>query len=398
MIYLDHAATTPMDPQVIELIEKSMRRDFANSGTVYRIGLDAKKCIERAAAEIAEALGVPSTHRLVFTSGGSESNNLFIKGICFPDKKAAYTGLEHPSVVETLKYFVDFGNEPLSLLEYQKAGRLDLPRAIPVLKKNRVRLLCLSHVNNELGTVNDTESLVAAIKSASPQTRIFLDGVQAVGKLVLSPGMWPGLAGYSISGHKINGPKGIGLLIYDSRLTLNPQIHGGKQQFGVRSGTLPVPLILGLAKTIQLAVDRVGETQTHLKKLHNHLVEGLQSLSDRNPHFTLRFNSLAVDDVMRQSPSIVNFSFPPVEGEVLLHHLEEKNIYVGLGSACSAHSKEPSKILTGIGLTEEEARCSMRISFGRQNTIEEVNRFLDEFARAYELLYPTFKSKNAAEK
>ncbi len=393
MIYLDNAATTPMDIQVIEVIEESMRRDVANSGAVYRIGLDAKKRIEKSGEEIAEALNVPSTHRMIFTSGGSESNNLFIKGICFPDKKTAHLGLEHPSVTTTLKYFSQFGNEPLSLLEFQKEGGLDLSGAVPVLKNNRVRLLCLSHVNNELGTVNEAASVMTTVKNGSPQTRIFLDGVQAVGKLKIPQNMWSGLAGYSLSGHKINGPKGIGLLIYDSRLALTPQIHGGKQQFGVRSGTLPAPLILGLAKSIQLAVERTDETQTHLKKLFHHLVDGLQSLSTRLPAFRLKFNSLTVDDVSRQSPAIVNFSFPPVEGEVLLHHLEEQNIFVGLGSACSAHSKEPSKILTGIGRTVEEARCSLRISFGRQNTIEEVDQFLNEFTKAYEALYPTFQNK-----
>ena len=395
MIYLDNAATTPMDPEVIALVEESMRRDFANSGAVYRIGLDAKKRIEKAGEEIASALRVPSTHSLIFTSGGSESNNLFIKGICFPDKKTACLGLEHPSVTATLDYFSQFGNDPLNFPEFQKEGRLDLSGAVPLLKKNRVRLLCLSHVNNELGTVNDPLSVVTAVQAGSSQTRIFLDGVQAVGKLFISPNMWSGLAGYSISGHKINGPRGIGLLIYDSRLKLNPQIHGGKQQNSIRSGTLPTPLILGLAKSIQLAVKRTDETQTHLKKLFHHLVEGLNSLARRMPIFKLHFNSLTVDDVSRQSPAIVNFGFPPVEGEVLLHHLEKQNIFVGLGSACSAHSKEPSKILTGIGRTVEEARCSLRISFGRQNTIKEVDRFLEEFAGAYKALYPTFKDKGA---
>jgi len=395
MIYLDNAATTPMDSQVIEVITESMRQNFANSGAVYRIGLDAKKGIEKAGEEIAAALNIPSTHRLVFTSGGSESNNLFIKGICFPDKKTACLGLEHPSVTATLNYFSQFGNEPLNLLEFQKEGRLDLSEVVPLLNKKRVRLLCLSHVNNELGTVNDPLSVLTAVKSGSPQTKIFLDGVQAVGKLFISANTWPDLAGYSISGHKINGPKGIGLLIYDSRLSLTPQIHGGKQQYGVRSGTLPTPLIQGFAKSIQLAVERTDETQTHLKKLNRHLIDGLNVLSRRLPTFKPQFNSLTVDDVGRQSPAIINFSFPPVEGEVLLHHLEKQNIFVGLGSACSAHSKEPSKILTGLGCTEEEARCSLRISFGRQNTIKEVDRFLDEFAVAYEALYPTFKGKGA---
>lgn len=396
MIYLDNAATTPMDPEVIEVVQESMRHDFGNSGAVYRIGLDAKKRIEKAEEEIAAALNIPSTHSLIFTSGGSESNNLFIKGICFPDKKTAYLGLEHPSVTAPLDYFSQFGNEPLSLLEFQKEGRLDLSEVVPLLKQNRVRLLCLSHVNNELGTVNDPVNVLTAVKAGSPQTRIFLDGVQAVGKLSISQNMWPDLAGYSISGHKINGPKGIGLLIHDSRLTLTPQIHGGKQQSGIRSGTLPTPLIMGLAKSIQLAVERTEETQAHLKKLNRHLIDGLKSLSERLPIFHLLFNSIPMDDVSRQSPAIVNFCFPPVEGEVLLHHLEEQNIFVGLGSACSAHSREPSKILTGIGRTIEEARCSLRISFGRQNTIEEVDRFLCEFNKVYEALYPTFHGKGAA--
>jgi len=393
MIYLDNAATTPVDPQVIEVIDESMRRDIANSGAVYRIGLDVKKRIEKAEKEIIEALHVPSTHRLIFTSGGSESNNLFIKGICFPDKKTACLGLEHPSVTATLNYFSQFGNEPLSLLEFQKEGRLDFSEAVSQLNKNRVRLLCLSHVNNELGTVNDPSSVITAVKRGSPQTRIFLDGVQAVGKINIHKNMWAGLAGYSMSGHKVNGPKGIGLLIYDSRLKLTPQIHGGKQQSGVRSGTLPTPLILGLAKSIQLAVERTEETQIHFKKLFRHLIQGLNGLSDRVPSLNIKYNSMTVDDVLLQSPAIVNFSFSPVEGEVLLHHLEEQNIFVGLGSACSAHSKEPSKILTGIGRTVEEARCSLRVSFGRQNTIEEVDRFLHEFGKAYEALYTTFLKK-----
>lgn len=396
MIYLDNAATTPMDPRVIDVVTRSMERDFANSGTVYRIGLDARAKIERAMEEIGGALNIPSTHRLVFTSGGSESNNLFIKGLCFPDKKTAHLGLEHPSVVEALGFLKGFSNEPVCLSKFQTEGRLSLD-ALPVLRDERVRLLCLSHVNNELGTVNDPRSLSAALKKESPQTRLFLDGVQAVGRLKITSELWRGLSGYSVSGHKINGPKGIGLLIYDSRLSLAPQIHGGRQQFGVRSGTLPVPLILGLAETIKIAVDQLEETQAHLRKLNRCLVEGLRNLSEKSPDLDIRFNSLPEDDLVRQSPAMVNFSFFPVEGEVLLHHLEEKGIFVGLGSACSAHSREPSKILTGIGLSVDEARCSLRVSFGRQNTVDEMDRFLEEFLLAYETLFPTF-SQNLSRK
>ena len=395
MIYLDNAATTPMDPEVIAVVHESMRRDFANSGTVYSLGLDAKKRIEEAEDRIRGSLSIPSGFKIIFTSGGSESNNLFIKGYGLPDKKVAGLGLEHPSVAQTLEAFRESGNEPVSMLSCQKEGRLDVS-ALSQLKSQKVRLLCLSHVNNELGSVNDPVLLLPALSEQSPQTRLFLDGVQAVGKLKRSPGMWPGLAGYSISGHKINGPKGIGLLIVDGKLGLKPQIHGGQQQDRLRAGTLPVPLIIGLAHAIQRSVDKTDEAVKSNQRLFQQLVAGLKNLADRIPDLDLHFNSSLSEDLSRQSPAIVNFRFAPVEAEVMLHHLEEKEIYVGLGSACSAHSKEPSKILMGIGLTREEARCSLRISFGPQNTVSDVDAFLEAFGQAYRQLFSTFNRKTAS--
>ena len=381
MIYLDNAATTPMEPEIIASLEGYMRDQFANSGAVYGIGLDAKNKIEEATETITAALGIPSSHNLIFTSGGTESNNLFIKGLCSPDKKTAYSGLEHPSIVETLQSFKAFGNEPFSLLEFSKEGRLDLS-CLPLLKEKRIRLLCLSHVNNELGTINDPVPLVSRLKSDAPQTRLFLDGVQAVGKIKINKSMWPGLSGYSLSAHKFHGPKGIGLLVYDSKLTLNPQLHGGKQQFGVRAGTLPVPLIRAFARTIELATAQQQETEKHLLKLHTYLVEELRKLD-----LPVVINSSSGDF---QCPSIVNFSLPPVEGEVMLHHLEKQEIYVGMGSACSANSKEPSKILLGIGLTEVQARCSLRISFSRNNNFDEIDNFLRALKSSYQVLLSTF--------
>ena len=381
MIYLDNAATTPMDPEIIALLQDYMRDQFANSGSVYGIGLDAKNKIEEATETISAALGIPSSHNLIFTSGGTESNNLFIKGLCSPDKKTAYSGLEHPSIVETLESFKIFKNEPLSLLEFSKEGRLDLS-CLPLLKEKRIRLLCLSHVNNELGTINDPAPLIAMLKKDAPQTRLFLDGMQAIGKIKIDKSMWPGLSGYSLSAHKFHGPKGIGLLVYDSKLTLNSQLHGGKQQFGVRAGTLPVPLIMAFARIVELATARLQETERHLIKLHAYLVEGLKKIN-----FKVLINSSS-DDF--QCPSIVNISLPPVEGEVMLHHLEKQEIYVGMGSACSANSKEPSKILMGIGLTEEQARCSLRISFSRNNNFDEIDKFLQALKSSYQVLLSTF--------
>ena len=328
-----------MDPEIITSLQDYMRVQFANSGTVYGIGIDAKKKIEEAIENIAFALGIPSSHNLVFTSGGTESNNLFIKGLCFPDKKTAYLGLENHSITETHQSFKNFGNEPFTMLEFNKQGRLDLS-CLPLLKEKKIRLLCLSHVNNELGTINDPVSLIDAMKKESPKTRLFLDGIQAIGKIKLNKSMWSGLAGYSLSAHKFHGPKGIGLLVYDSNLNLAPQLHGGKQQFGLRAGTLPVPLIMAFAQAVELAISRQQKTQEHFKKLQEHLIEGLNNLE-----MPILYNSSCGEF---QSPAIVNFSFPPVEAEVMVHHLEQKEIFVGMGSACSAHSKTPSKILMGM--------------------------------------------------
>ncbi len=389
MIYLDHSATTPMDPLVIEAVTDAMQNYFANPGTLYKLGLDANKRIEQAQETISRLLKIPSSHRIIFTSGGSESNNLFIKGLCFPDKKVACLGLEHPSVTMTLERFARHGNPPLILRDCIKEGSLDLTD-LSILQKERVRLLCLSHVNNELGVINDPVKVASALQKQSSQTRLFIDGVQAIGKLPISKNLWKSVAGYSISAHKFNGPKGIGLLVYDSKINLDPLIDGGKQQYGVRSGTLSVPLIVGLEKALEIAINQIEEQQEKIVQLNRHLIVGLKDIASRSDSLNIRFNSLPIEDVHKQCPAIVNFSFPPVEGEVLLHHLEAKNIYVGLGSACSAHSKEPSRILTGIGLSAEEARCSLRISFGRENTLEDIDRFLTEFSVAYNALFPTF--------
>jgi cysteine desulfurase len=392
MIYLDHAATTPMDQEVIDVVATSMRLDFANPGTVYKIGLDAKNFVEHAIIEIREKLHIPSSHKIIFTSGGSEANNLFIKGLNFSANKIAYSGLEHPSVMETIKFLESDSKKALNLIDNQVNGRL-VTNCTAGFLKSGIRLLCLSHVNNEIGSVNTPKIICENLSKESPRTRIFFDGVQAIGKVSIEPGFWKGIDGYSISAHKLNGPKGIGMLIYDSKLNLDPIIHGGGQQYGIRSGTLPVPLIRGMAHSIKLAVDRQKSNFVHLVKLKRHLVEGLAELDKSKNNLSIKMNSLSDAEDFNQSPSIVNFSFPPVEGEVLLHHLESKNIYVGMGSACSAQSKEPSKILMGIGLTEEEARCSLRISFGASNTISDIDIFLHEFALAFDFLYPSFNKK-----
>ena len=393
MIYLDHAATTPMDQEVIDVVAASMKMDFANPGTVYKIGLDAKNLVEQAILDIRGKLHIPSSHKIIFTSGGSEANNLFIKGLNFPASKIAYSGLEHPSVMETIKFLEVNCAKATNLNAYQVKGRLDV-NSMTGFSKAGIRLLCLSHVNNEIGSVNTPKNICEYISKESPRTRIFFDGVQAIGKISIEPGFWKGIDGYSMSGHKLNGPKGIGMLIYDSKLNLTPIIHGGGQQYGLRSGTLPVPLIRGMAHSIKLAVDRQKLNSVHLEKLKRRLVEGLSELEKNKDNLSVKINSLSATEDSNQTPSIVNFSFPPVEGEVLLHHLESKEIYVGMGSACSAQAKEPSKILMGIGLTEEEARCSLRISFGLSNTISDVDIFLREFATAFEILYPSFNKKS----
>ncbi len=389
MIYFDHAATTPMWPEVIEAVSLAFVENFANSGTVYRIGMESRACIEEATRQIAETLQIPDSHRIIFTSGGSESNNLFIKGVLFPDKPGACLGVEHPSVTESLAAMQRTGSTIHQFCNMQAGGRANLD-VVSACKEHGARIFCLSHVNHELGVVNPVRELKARLNKESPRTRLFVDGAQAIGKQSIPSSFWEGLAGYSLSAHKFGGPKGIGALIYDSRLDLFPLIHGGGQQAGVRSGTLPTPLILGLAKAMQISVPRIEERRIKLLRLRRRLLEGLKALQSGCPDLELHFNSSMSEDPEEQEPGILNFSFPPVEGEVLLHHLESKEIYVGLGSACSARSKEPSKILTRIGKTRQEALCSLRISMGIENSESEVDQFVAEFGQAYQTLFPAF--------
>lgn len=389
MIYFDNAATTKVDPQVASVISDSMEKDFANSGTVYRLGLDTKRKLEKAEEEIAQLLFLPSHFRVVFTSCGSEANNLFIKGYGGIKKKIASLGLEHSSVLETTQFLKQEGGDYLTLSNCRVGGRLD-PSCMKKISELDVKLLCLSHVNNELGSLNHPVKIGTNAKTDAPRVKLFFDGVQALGKTSINKETWDYISGYSISAHKINGPKGVGALIYDSRLLLTPMIHGGKQQSGIRSGTIPVPLILGFAEAIKIALRDLDANAELYKKLSQRLIEGLKELSDKNPDLQIRFNS-EIDEAW--CSSIVNFSFAPVEGEVILHHLEELDIFVGLGSACSVRSKEPSKILMGLGLSKDEARCSLRISFGCDNKLEEVDFFIKEFDRVYKALYPVFRNK-----
>ena len=390
MIYLDHAATTPMDSAIIETVARSMREDFPNSSSVYRIGLDVKNKIERARESIVESLSIPSNFHMVFVSGATEANNLFIKGLCGGGRTVAASGLEHSSVIESLEYLREKGSSLFFMSEYQNQGRWEHV-GMNQLKSSGARLLCLSHVNNEIGSINDPVFISSALRREIPRIHLFLDGAQAIGKIKITSDLWDCVSGYSISGHKINGPKGIGLLLYDSRIDIEPLIHGGKHQLGVRSGTLPAPLIIGFAHAMRRAIDQTDETMEKLFCLRRRLIERLKDLESKSPDMNLRFNTSLIDE--HQSPAILNFSFPPVEGEPVLHHLEEREIYVGLGSACSAHSREPSKILMAIGLSKEEARCSLRISFGYGNSAKDIDQFVEAFGEAYHKLFPTFAAK-----
>ncbi len=389
MIYFDNAATTRVDPQVTSVIASSMENDFANSGTVYRLGLEAKRKFENAAEEIAKLLSLPSHFRVIFTGSGSEANNLFIKGYGGTKKKIVSLGLEHSSVLETLKFLEEEGGECSTLRDCRVGGRLDLA-CFKKISDSAVKLLCLSHINNELGSLIDPLQIGKNAKNKAPRVKLFFDGVQALGKVPINKGIWDCISGYSISAHKINGPKGIGALIYDSRLSLTPMVHGGKQQSGIRSGTISVPLVLGFTEAIKIAIRDLDANADLYRKLSQRLIEGLNELSTKNSELHIQFNSEIDED---WCPSIVNFSFAPVEGEVVLHHLEESNIFVGLGSACSARSKDPSEILLGLGLSAQEARCSLRISFGPENSLEEVDYFIKEFERVYKALYPAFCDK-----
>jgi len=372
-VYFDHAATTPVDPRVLQAMLPYFAEDYGNASELHRLGRQARSALEAARASVAAALGA-GDKEIVFTAGGTESDNLALVGYLqrFEPGHLIVGATEHPAVMETARalnragWAVDF--VPVDAL-----GMIDL-EAYEQAFRDDTRLASVMFANNVVGTVQPVAELarIAHERGAAFHT----DAVQAVGSLPIDVKEL-GVDMLSLSGHKLYGPKGIGALYVKRGTRLTPILHGGGHERRLRSGTENVPGIVGLATALDIAVAGMPATRAHLEGLRDRLARGVVE---------------AVPDVTylghptQRLPGNVAFTVRYIEGESMLLALDAKGIMVSSGSACASGSLEPSHVILALGLGAEEAHGSMRLSLGRENTAEEADLFLEVFPPIVEKL------------
>ncbi|MHC1584908.1 MAG: cysteine desulfurase NifS [Candidatus Syntropharchaeia archaeon] len=363
-IYFDHAATTPLDPEVFEAMKPYFMEIFGNPSSIHSFGNFARSAVEDSRYEIGKALGV-TEGKIIFTSGGTESNNLAIKGVSSKrkDKNHVITSsIEHHAVLHPCEYLEEIGFD-VTYLPVDEHGLIDLGDLEDAITE-KTCLISIMHANNEIGTIEPIKEIgkIAREKGVLFHT----DAVQSVGKIRIDVDEM-NVDLLSLSGHKLYGPKGIGALYVRDVKEIDPIIHGGGHEYGLRSGTENVPGIVGLSKAIEISMERMDEENERLSFLQQKLVEGVLEIE----------GSILNGHPEKRLPGYANFCFRGINGEALLSHLNSMGIAASSGSACSSKSMEPSHVLLAIGRTPEEAHGSLRITLGRENTNEEVDYFLE---------------------
>lgn len=368
-VYLDNSATTRSFDEVAALMNRIMCEDYGNPSSLHRKGVQAENYIRYAKSVIAGNLKV-SEKEIFFTSGGTESDNLAIIGCaranCRSGRHLITTQIEHPAVLQTMKYLEgeDFRVTYLPVDEKGCIRLEDLERAIT----GETILVSIMHTNNEIGSLQPIAEAGALIKRMNPRILFHVDAVQGYGKFKIHPKKLK-IDLMSVSGHKIHGPKGVGFLYVDEKVKIKPILFGGGQQGGIRSGTENVPGIAGMAKAIEMIYSDLDREVTRLYEIKKAFVSGLQKLEG------ITINGCPDEG---GAPHIVSVSVSGVRSEVLLHALEDKGIYVSAGSACSAKKPQPSATLQAIGVDKELLGSTIRFSFSVFTTMEEIQYTLQE--------------------
>lgn len=365
MIYLDNCSTTRPREEVVKIILDSMRNDFGNPSSLHRLGMKSEKKIKEAREYIAKYLNVNNSE-IYFTSGGTESNNIAIQSIVSKmskrGKHIVTTKIEHPSVLNIMKDYEKQGFD-ITYLDVDNLGYISLEQLKNAITKDTI-LVSIMHVNNEIGAIQPISKIKSIIKEVNPNVYLHVDGVQGFGKVNISLKNW-GIDSYSFSGHKVYGPKGIGGLYVDKKQILSPIVFGGNQEKGLRSGTENLTGIIGFGEAVRIMGENFKSEADHVLKLKNYFANKIkEEIKD------MRFNTTLDES---SSPYILNISFKYVRGEVLLHYLEDKDIYVSTSSACSSKGTEKSHVLKAIGLGNEEIEGAIRFCFSYENTIEDMD-------------------------
>lgn len=363
MIYLDNSATTPVRAEVREYIYQLMKEEFGNASALYDLGINSEKILTAARKTLAQALKVKG-EEIYFTASGSEANNMAIKGIAQTYIKRGRhiitTAVEHPSVLRTVEYLAERGWE-VTYLAVDSQGNIDLKDLEKSLRRDTV-LVTMMMVNNEVGTIFPIGEAAKLIRRLAPDCHFHVDGVQAFGRLEVD---LKALAvdTFALSGHKIGAPKGVGALYVRKGLRLQPLIHGGGQERGLRGGTENIYYIGGLALGAKLSLEDRENKNQHLFNVREDFFKALDAAE-----IEYRINGGGENLV----PYIVNLEFPGVTAEVLLHFLEAEKIYVSQGSACHSRTKGSSETLTAMGRTPEERNSALRFSFSDETKGEDM--------------------------
>jgi cysteine desulfurase len=371
-VYLDHAATTPLDPEVLSEMEPYLTEHYGNASSVHQLGRKARVALEESRERVASSIGAESSE-IIFTSGGTESDNLALKGaISAESTEDQPAGLitsasEHEAVLQPAERLKDQGH-PVTILNPEQNGAV-LPEQVEEAIDDRTALVSLMHVNNETGVKTDIRAISAICREHD--VLLHCDAVQSVGLYALDVNDL-GVDLMSISGHKFHGPKGIGALYVRSGVNLGPLVEGGSQERDRRGGTENVPAVVGLAKALERAVEGAEQKRKRLRRLQQRLINGIDQ-SITGPYV---LNTPVGDTPV--SPHVVNVSFPPdggdpVDGEMLILNLDMEGVLVSAGSACTSGALEPSHVLTTLGLERETASAAVRFSLGTDTTEEEID-------------------------
>lgn len=369
MIYLDNAATTPIDRRVLESMMPYLTTQYGNAGTLYKFGRAANEAIQNARAQVSRFMGA-SNGSIIFTSGGSESNNLVLRGVKEYLKRIGRThvlvsAVEHDSVLRAAESLIKEGFD-VGYIPVQGDGSVSLT-ALEGLLRPDTGLVSVMYVNNETGAVNP----VCDIGSLCMKHGVLFhtDCVQAAGCHAIDA-VEIGCDFLSVSSHKIHGPKGVGALYVKDATTITPLIYGGaEQEYGLRGGTENVAGIVGFGRACELSAAQLQEDKTYVSSLKQRFVTELtDALKERGMDGIIHING---GSIMAPGKT-VNLRIDGVDNESLILMLDNKEICISAGSACQSHESNPSHVLTAMGLTMEEARSSVRVSFSRMNTMEEI--------------------------
>lgn len=364
--YLDNSATTRVYPEVVELMSKIMLEDYGNPSSMHMKGVEAEKYVLEATRRVSKALKVLEKE-IVFTSGGTESDNLALIGGAMANKRRGMhiitTKIEHPAILNTVAYLKEEGFE-IDYLSVDSLGRISLEELEEKLRDDTI-IVSIMHTNNEVGSLQPITEAGALIKRKNPSCLFHVDAVQGFGKAEIFPKK-QSIDLLSISGHKIHGPKGIGILYINEKAKVKPISYGGGQQKGMRNGTLNVPGIAGIGLAAEMITTGLKDKLDKLYDLKSFFLQEAAKIDK------VSINGCDLENVRATAPHICNVSVKGLRSEVMLHALEERGVYVSAGSACATHSKKESSTLKSMGASPEEMDGALRISMSEFTTKEEI--------------------------